>query len=645
MAVKLDRWEGAEERSRDEVFAELYESSYPSLVKYCRGLLNGGSGDPEEIAQEAFLRAWMTWERYSTSRPFWALVATIARNLCMDHHRHERVVDLTLQQRAGELSSLPTATPEERLEQDEELRWASEALSELCPNHQRLLRLREVDGLSCDAIAASEGTTVEATTAALYRARLRLRDAYNRVAAGAMAGMAVFPFRGARRRFGWWAHLSSQAAATSPGLAARAGDAVATVVAIAVVSGAPVVNPVPQTSPVDQPAGVVAPYNARESSTAGAGGMLGAPQASPSGSTTAKPAGSAAKVAAAAAGTATGATTPIDVRQARLTDVTPAPSAGKSRDVYASGTSDTGCVSAPCPVLFRSVDGGGTWQQLEGDGFSGGTVLLAPDYPVDKRIFVGGPGALQVSNDGGATFSTLAPLGGPAAISPGFSGSDPRIVLGAVPGWEYRADSNTTAPLHLDPRPAGQVLTFAFSPGYPMDARMLVGGATPTPGKDKLQSSTVTVCSRSQCASPTVLPGADGVPDVFTARSFVGTGQSFAWVGEHLFRSVDGGASFKPVALPLKAAVTALTEDTDGAFFVSLLGTDAKGKPVGGVFVSRDTGQTWTPAGQDAPLAKGAVSVVSTGKNRLLASPAAGGLECSVDAGKTWADRCPKPTP
>ena len=78
MAVKLDRWEGAEERSRDEAFAELYESSYPSLVKYCRGLL-GNSADPEEVAQEAFLRAWMTWDRYSTNRPSWALFATIAR--------------------------------------------------------------------------------------------------------------------------------------------------------------------------------------------------------------------------------------------------------------------------------------------------------------------------------------------------------------------------------------------------------------------------------------------------------------------------------------------------------------------------------------------------------------------------------------
>ena len=189
MAVKLDRWEGAEERSRDEVFAELYEGSYPSLVKYCRGLLGEGA-DPEAVAQEAFLRAWMTWDRYATTRPFWALVATIARNLCMDHHRHERVVSTVLEQRAGELSSSPSITPEERVEQDEEYEWARQALAELCPNHQRLLHLREIDGWSTDDIAAADGTSPEAATAALYRARQRLRDAYNRVAAGAMAGLA-----------------------------------------------------------------------------------------------------------------------------------------------------------------------------------------------------------------------------------------------------------------------------------------------------------------------------------------------------------------------------------------------------------------------------------------------------------------------
>jgi photosystem II stability/assembly factor-like uncharacterized protein len=95
----------------------------------------------------------------------------------------------------------------------------------------------------------------------------------------------------------------------------------------------------------------------------------------------------------------------------------------------------------------------------------------------------------------------------------------------------------------------------------------------------------------------------------------------------------------------VKATVTGLAEDLDGAFYVSLLGTDVKGKPTGGVFVTRDSGRTWTPVGQDTPLAKGAVSVASVGKGRLLASAATGGLQCSVDAGKTWSTRCPLPTP
>src|SRR4051794_22599720 len=271
MAVKLDRWEGTGEQSRDEAFADLYESSYPSLVKYCRGLLGDGA-DPEEVAQEAFLRAWMSWDRYSSNRPFWALVATIARNLCMDHHRHARVVSTVLEQRAGELSSSPGATPEEFLEQDEEYEWARQALAELCPSHQRIISLREIEGWSADDVAAADGTSPEAATAALYRARQRLRDAYNRVAAGALSGVAFFPLRGMRRRVGLWAHQSGQVAASSPTLISHASDAVVAVVALAVVSGAPVVNPLPQATVPDRPAPVVAqqPRNA----TAGLAGVV-----------------------------------------------------------------------------------------------------------------------------------------------------------------------------------------------------------------------------------------------------------------------------------------------------------------------------------------------------------------------------------
>ena len=97
--------------------------------------------------------------------------------------------------------------------------------------------------------------------------------------------------------------------------------------------------------------------------------------------------------------------------------------------------------------LFHSANGGATWEQLTATGYVGGAVLLAPSFPADPRIFVAGPNALQLSTDGGKTFTTVAPLGGAAAMSPAFSNGDPRILLGAVPGWEYNDAAATVRSL------------------------------------------------------------------------------------------------------------------------------------------------------------------------------------------------------
>ena len=77
---------------------------------------------------------------------------------------------------------------------------------------QRLIHLREIEGWSCEAIAEAEGTNVESARAALYRARQRLREAYNRAAAGALSIAAFAPLRDARRRLEWWLHSASQLA-------------------------------------------------------------------------------------------------------------------------------------------------------------------------------------------------------------------------------------------------------------------------------------------------------------------------------------------------------------------------------------------------------------------------------------------------
>jgi hypothetical protein len=265
---------------------------------------------------------------------------------------------------------------------------------------------------------------------------------------------------------------------------------------------------------------------------------------------------------------------------------------------------------------------------------------LPANFPIDRRVFASGPGGLQASSDNGATFTTVVPLTGPTAISPVFP-IDHRILIGAVPGWEYRDDSNTTAPLHLDGRPAGHALSFAFSPAYAKDGKLFVSSSAPDRADPTHQASTVTVCAFGKCGDPAVMAGADRMTSVQPSRTFANTGVVYAWAGQLFYRSADGGASFKTVTLPAKAAVQTVAEDPDGALYVSLLSVDPKTGSLGGVYVTRDGGKTWTQVGKDTALGKGASSVVSLGHDRLLAAPNASGLLCSADAGKTWAKRCP----
>jgi RNA polymerase sigma-70 factor (ECF subfamily) len=642
MAVLLEGPGPGEERSRTESFACLYASTYQPLVGFCRRLL-GGSGDPEELAQEAFLRAWVTWDRYAASRPFWALVSTIARNLCIDHHRHRQVAGAVLERRGLELSGSQDALPEEELEASEEYRWARQALEELRPRHRRVIHLRDVRGLSYEEIAEAEGMTVESVRGSLYRARRNLREAYARMAAGGLAAIVLGPLRRLRLRVGLWVHRASQAAASSPALAARAGDALAALVALAVLtSGAPaLIQAGDGTSPAVPRAFAAGGGGVADTTTSVASTVV------PPGAAPRAGSGQQAKADSPLEGTTGpypvpglggGGETP---EQATFTQFVASPH-GDGRELYATGFSPEHCATAHCPVLFRSTDAGVSWTRLRAFAFVGGTVMLPPSYPADDRIFIAGPNALQVSNDHGASFTNLTPLGGFAAMSPAFSTGDRRILVGAVPGWIYHDDNNAVTPLDLAPVPASAALSFAFAPTYPADPRLLIGGAVARSGD--AQSSVVSACNKNSCGPAVPLAGSDGVPTLLTTHAFATTGVAFAWQAGRLFRTSSGGATFSGLSLPVDAGVQALAEDAADNLYLALLSAQPDGTPVGGVFVSRDRGSTWARLGATTALFRGAYTVAALPDGRLFAAPDAttgGGLLCSADAGRTWARRCP----
>jgi hypothetical protein len=288
--------------------------------------------------------------------------------------------------------------------------------------------------------------------------------------------------------------------------------------------------------------------------------------------------------------------------------------------------------------LFHSTDGGASWKRIRAFGFEGGVVMMPPSYPADSRIFVGGPNALKVSNDGGRSFTPLTPAGGYTAMSPAFSSGDSRILVGAIPGWIYHDDTKAVTPFDAVPESTSQALSFAYAPAYPRDHRIVVGGT----GASSNQNTVVSACDVSNCTPPAPLAGSVGTPAVMTSRTYSTSGLVFAWTPQGLYRSADGAASFLPVKLPITAEVRGVAEDSHGTLYSALFHNGANGTS-GGLFSSHDTGRTWTRLGAGTVLDNGVFAVTALPSGNLLAAPyglRGGGLQCSSDGGRTWAPRC-----
>jgi hypothetical protein len=257
--------------------------------------------------------------------------------------------------------------------------------------------------------------------------------------------------------------------------------------------------------------------------------------------------------------------------------------------------------------------------------------MLPPSYPADARIFEIDSHALRVSADGGHLFRPLTPLGGFAAMSPGFSSADRQILVGAMPGWIYHDDITVVTPFDRAPEPTSVALSFAYSPAYLADHRLLVGGTS----SPVIGTSLVSLCTGSACTPATPLVGSTGTPALATTRSFATSGLAFAWQLGRLYRTLDAGRTFSPLSLPAVGQVKGLTDDAAGNVYLAVNGVKD-----GGLFVSHDKGTSWSRLGRGTALERGATAVTPLADGHLLAGPASGGILCSADGGHSWASRC-----
>jgi RNA polymerase sigma-70 factor (ECF subfamily) len=167
----------------DAAFAQLYALHYGRLVRFCRRLVR----DPhtaEEVAQDAFLRAYTSLDRFEGDRRFYPWLTVIARRLVIDRLRRDSRVDIRANVEAG-LSGAAEDVAVQRIEGDHLLT----ALERVRDRHRQVLHLRDWEGLSYEAIAERLGLARTAVPPLLHRARQALRREYLLVTEGRVAAL------------------------------------------------------------------------------------------------------------------------------------------------------------------------------------------------------------------------------------------------------------------------------------------------------------------------------------------------------------------------------------------------------------------------------------------------------------------------
>jgi len=144
------------------------------LTSYAERLLENKS-DTEDIIQEVFLKLWCMHDELANYTSVEALSVTITKHLCLNR--------LKVNQREREdLDGLvlidENLSPAERLEQKDSVAQVMRIIDQLPGLQQAVLRMKHIDGMEIEEIAALTGSAPEAIRMNLSRARKKVKEIF-----------------------------------------------------------------------------------------------------------------------------------------------------------------------------------------------------------------------------------------------------------------------------------------------------------------------------------------------------------------------------------------------------------------------------------------------------------------------------------
>jgi RNA polymerase sigma-70 factor (ECF subfamily) len=165
-----------------EAFRELVERYQRKIYAVLLGMLHDHDA-AWETAQETFVRALRSLDRFKGEASFYTWLYRIAVNLAIDYQRREwRRPEVELREGA---STVQEGTREElsksdpyRLVRNREIgERVRAAINELTPDHRAVILLREVEGLSYDEISRVMQCAKGTVMSRLHYARKKLQSA------------------------------------------------------------------------------------------------------------------------------------------------------------------------------------------------------------------------------------------------------------------------------------------------------------------------------------------------------------------------------------------------------------------------------------------------------------------------------------
>jgi RNA polymerase sigma-70 factor (ECF subfamily) len=162
-------------------FQAQVSSCLDSLYNYAL-LLARPPEDHDDLLQESLIRGFRGFESFDRSLPFKAWMLGIMRNTYVDRYRRRRARppedeltdDIPAAALDSPLYSIPLA-PEDIVLHQETIEQVREAIRRLPLFMREVVELRDIEGLSYQAIAAVIGRPIGTVMSRLYRGRNLLR--------------------------------------------------------------------------------------------------------------------------------------------------------------------------------------------------------------------------------------------------------------------------------------------------------------------------------------------------------------------------------------------------------------------------------------------------------------------------------------